>query len=206
MRLTWMGHACFLLETSGYQLLLDPFAEVPGLQDVHTEADLVLCSHDHFDHHYLEGVTVRSGAQNPFAVETVDTFHDEKQGAMRGKNTVHILRAEGLTVVHLGDLGHRLTEEQAAPLHHCDVLLLPIGGTYTIDAALAAETVRQLQPRVVVPMHYRSEKFGFSNLGVAEPFVVVLPEWTARRHEESTLELTAEMAPRIALLKPLLSV
>ncbi len=203
MRLTWLGHACFMLESAGYRLILDPFTRVPGLKDVHTEADRVLCSHDHYDHHYLAGVTMRSGGQCPFTVDTVATFHDDKEGALRGENTVHILRAEGLTVVHLGDLGHRLTEKQAAPLRHCDVLLLPVGGTYTIDAALAAETVRQLQPRVVVPMHYRSETFGFENIGGVEPFIKALPEWSVRRYEDSALALTAEMPSYIALLQPL---
>ncbi len=206
MRLTWLGHASFMLESEGYQLVLDPFADVPGLKNVHIEADQVLCSHNHYDHHYLKGVTVRSGGQCPFAVDTVATFHDEKMGALRGENTVHILCAEGLRVVHLGDLGHRLTEAQAAPLHHCDVLLLPVGGTYTIDSVLAAETVQQLQPRVVIPMHYRSEQFGFAKLGGVEPFIKMLQTWPVRRYEESTLTLTTEMTPQIALLKPLLNV
>lgn len=203
MKLTWLGHACFMLESAGYRLVLDPFAQVPGLQDVHTAAEKVLCSHEHFDHHYLAGVTVHDGGPNPFQVETMDTFHDEKSGALRGMNTVHILRAEGLTVVHLGDLGHRLAEAQAAPLRHCDVLLLPVGGTYTIDATLAAETVRQLEPRVVVPMHYRSETFGFEDIAGVKPFIAALPEWPVQRDLGSTLELTAGMKQYIALLKPL---
>lgn len=206
MKVTWLGHACFMLESEGYQVVLDPFTRVPGLKDVHTKADLVLCSHEHYDHHYLEGVTMRTGGKNPFTVETVDTFHDAKEGALRGKNTVHLLRTEGLTAVHLGDLGHRLTETQAAPLRHCDVLLIPVGGTYTMDGALAAETVQQLQPRVVVPMHYRSATFGFDNIDGVEPFIKALPTWSVRRYEESSLDLTADTETQIALLKPQLHV
>ncbi len=206
MKLTWLGHACFMLESKENRLVLDPFAGVPGLRDVDTEAEQVLCSHDHFDHHYLAGVKLHEGGASPFAVSTVATFHDAQGGALRGSNTVHILSAERCTVVHLGDLGHRLTEAQAEPLRNCDVLLLPVGGTYTIDAEQAAETVRQLQPRVVIPMHYRAGAVGFANLGGVEPLAAALPDWDVRRYAGSSLDVTAETDAQIALLQPLCKV
>ena len=90
MRITWLGHACFMVEYEGYRVVIDPFRDVPGFADVSAEADMVLCSHGHFDHAHTDGVTLREGRENPFTVETVDTFHDEEGGALRGKNTVHI--------------------------------------------------------------------------------------------------------------------
>lgn len=202
MKLTWLGHACFALETEGYRVVLDPFAGVPGLPDTHTKANAVYCSHGHDDHHYLEGVTVQPEGQNPFIVETLDTFHDGQQGKLRGKNIIHSFTAEGLRVVHLGDLGHLLSEDQAAQLRNCDVLLLPVGGTYTIDGGQAAQTVAQLQPRLVVPMHYRSDRFGFAKLSTIEPFLQQVEGYPVERRTESTLEMHTDVEKKIILLTP----
>ncbi len=202
MKLTWMGHACFALEAEGYRVVLDPFAGVTGLPDIHTQANAVYCSHGHHDHRYLEGVTVHPNGKNPFTVETLDTFHDGQQGKLRGKNTVHIFTVEGLRVVHLGDLGHLLTEEQAARLRNCDVLLLPVGGTYTIDGGQAAQTVAQLQPRLVLPMHYRSDTFGFAALSTVEPFLQKVVGYPVERRTESSLEINTDVDKKIILLTP----
>ncbi len=135
MTITWMGHACFLLESGGYRVLLDPFKGVRGYPDTAARADAVYCSHGHFDHAYTDEVTLTAGGASPFTIREVDTFHDDQGGAARGSNTVRCLTAGGLTAVHLGDLGHQLTDEQAAAIGPCDALLIPMGGTYTLDAA-----------------------------------------------------------------------
>ena len=200
MRITWLGHACFMVEHEGYRVVLDPFSQVPGCRDTAAEAEEVLCSHGHFDHSYTDGVKLCKGKKSPFTVETVATCHDEKGGALRGENTVHLLRAAGLSVVHLGDLGHPLEEEQAAALRGCDVLLIPVGGTYTLDGAGAAEVVQQLQPRLVIPMHYRGEGFGFDNIDTVEPFLAHFPAKSVRRQTTDTLELTAQTPGGVAVL------
>lgn len=200
MRITWLGHACFMVEYEGYRVVIDPFCDVPGCRDTAVEADAVLCSHGHYDHAYIGGVALREGKDSPFTVETVDTCHDEKGGALRGENTVHCLRAGGLTVVHLGDLGHVLTGEQAQPLRGCDALLVPVGGTYTLNGDTAAQVVRQLQPRVVIPMHYRGEGFGFDNIETVEPFLAHFPAETVCRAGESHLELTADTPCGVTVL------
>ena len=200
MRITWLGHACFMVEHEDYRIILDPYCDVPGFHDISVEADAVLCSHGHYDHAYTDGVALRAGGENPFAVETVAACHDEKGGALRGQNTVHILRAAGLSVVHLGDLGHLLSEEQAAPLRGCDVLLIPVGGTYTVDGDTAAQIVCCLQPRVVIPMHYRSETFGFDNIDSVDAFLRHFPAETVHRTEENFLDLTAETPQQVAVL------
>ena len=113
---------------------------------------------------------------------------------------MHCLRAGGLSVVHLGDLGHLLSEEQAAALRGCDALLIPVGGTYTLDAAGAAAVVQQLQPRVVIPMHYRGESFGFDNIDTVEPFLAHFPAQSVRRLANDTLKLTAQTPQGVTVL------
>ena len=200
MRITWLGHACFMVEYEGYRVVIDPFRDVPGFADVSVEADMVLCSHGHFDHAHTDGVTLREGRANPFTVETVETFHDEEGGALRGKNTVHILRAGGLKVVHLGDLGHRLTREQAEKLWDCDVLMVPVGGTYTVDHAGAISAQAWLLPRVTIPMHYRGDDFGFDNIDTVDEFLNYFAPSDVCRYETNTLEVTADTRSQLALL------
>ncbi len=199
MRISWLGHACFMIESGGYRLLLDPYRDVPGCKNTAVTVDGVLCSHDHFDHAYCDELTLRQGTESPFVVSTVDTFHDEKEGALRGTNRIHILQAEGLKAVHLGDLGHPLSEAQAAPLRGCDVLMIPVGGFFTIDAAIAAETVAQLQPRVVIPMHYRGEGFGFDPIDTVESFLQRFAPQLVQRLESSTLEVTKDTPHQVAV-------
>ena len=192
MTISWLGHSCFLLNSGGFRLLLDPYHCVRGLPDVAAEADVVCCSHDHFDHAYLDQITCTAGKPSPFTVEEVQTFHDDQGGKLRGENTVRRFTAEGISVVHLGDLGHQLNSEQIAALTPCDVLLLPVGGTYTIDAAAAAELVRRLHPRLVLPMHFRRGEQGFPELTTLEDFLSRLPEQPVHRLTGETLDLTSK--------------
>ncbi|MBQ2062205.1 MAG: MBL fold metallo-hydrolase [Oscillospiraceae bacterium] len=175
MKITWHGHSCFCVESEGYRIVLDPYQRVKGYGPLHLTANEVLCSHEHFDHNYREAVTLEEGVPSPFTVDTVSTFHDDQDGRMRGSNTVYILRAEGQTVVHLGDLGHLLTADQVKELRRCDVLLLPVGGTYTVDAEHAKLVADALEPRIIVPMHYRRGTLGFENIGVLDDFLAMYP-------------------------------
>lgn len=109
MKLTWLGHACFLLEEDGYRIVLDPYTGVAGYPPLHIQAHAVFCSHGHFDHHATDCVELLPERESPFTVREVETFHDDRGGALRGTNTVRIFTAGGLSVAHLGDLGHQLT-------------------------------------------------------------------------------------------------
>ena len=171
MKIIWNGHSCFTVESREGTVVLDPYADgkVPGLPPLKLKADLVLCSHEHADHNSRQNVRL-SGAVCGVQVERIASWHDEVQGRKRGSNTIHVLTAEGLRVAHLGDLGCELTEEQCSALQNLDALMIPIGGHYTIDAEQAAETVSQLQPRVVIPMHYRGGSFGFDVIATADAF------------------------------------
>ena len=199
MKLTWHGHSCFALETAAGTLVLDPYLDhyVPGLSPLKLTAEQVLCSPGHGDPGAAQLVPL-SGRPAPFAVETLDTFHDPEQGALRGKNTVHILSAEGLRVAHLGDLGCMPTPEQIEALNGLDAVLIPIGGFYTIDAAQAKALVDEINPRVVVPMHYRSDSFGFDVLGTVEDYTALCNN--AVRYPGNSLELTADTPAQTAVL------
>lgn len=171
MKLTWYGHSCFLLETKEGSVVFDPYEPgyVPGLSLPPLEADLCLCSHDHGDHNYSAAVRL-SGCRPELKVGKFECFHDDKQGMMRGKNTMHLVEAEGRRVLHMGDLGHMPGAELLERLGHVDLLMIPVGGYYTIDAAQAAAVVRSLEPGLVVPMHYKGEGFGFEVLSTVEDF------------------------------------
>ena len=185
MKITWHGHSCFCVESEGYRIVLDPYQRVKGYEPLHLTANEVLCSHDHFDHNCREAVTLETGVPSPFTVDTVAAFHDDQGGRMRGKNTVYILRAEGQTVVHLGDLGDLLTADQIKELRRCDVLLLPVGGTYTVDAQRAKMVADALEPRIIVPMHYRRGALGFENLGTLEDFLSQYPSEQVKLLDEN---------------------
>ncbi|MGI6603925.1 MAG: MBL fold metallo-hydrolase [bacterium] len=201
MKIRWCGHACFLLTTdSGLKILTDPFDETVGYPQPAVAVDVVTVSHDHFDHnavqlvpgtpkvvsgvgeHELEGVTITGLA----------TYHDEVQGAKRGENTVFTIAADGLRIVHLGDLGHTLNASQIMALRPVNVLLVPVGGHFTIDAQQAKEVVEALNPNVVIPMHFKTEALDFAIVGV-EPFLELMGG--GERLHSTTLELTARDLP-----------
>ena len=129
----WLGHACFKVEKGAYSVVLDPYApgSVPGLPDIRTDANLVLCSHGHSDHGCAEAVALRPAQDCPFSVTKIETFHDACGGAQRGPNTIHVLEADGMRIAHFGDLGCALTDAQANALQGVDVALIPVGGFYT---------------------------------------------------------------------------
>lgn len=203
MTITYLGHSCFRLEQDGYSLLIDPYCQVPGLPDIAGEADAVYCSHQHFDHNFTQQLHLTGRQGLPFSVRTVDVFHDDRGGTLRGPNRIHIFTAGGVTAAHLGDLGHQLTEEQAAAIGSLDALLIPIGGTYTVDPTGAEAVAEQLKPRVVVPMHYRIGEIGLPVLCQVEDFLALRPAGEIRRYDRdgiSSLTLTADTPAQTAVL------
>jgi L-ascorbate metabolism protein UlaG (beta-lactamase superfamily) len=191
MKLTWLGHACFLAEQDGYRILLDPYTGVEGYPPLKEQAlrvHKILCSHGHFDHNAADQAElVPFDGPCPFAVRTVETFHDGQGGALRGNNTVHILSAGGVTVAHMGDLGHQLSREQIAAIGPVDLVMIPVGGTYTVDAKDAKAVCQALVPGCVVPMHYRHAPYGLPNVAGVEDFLALWPE--VRRLEGASLEV-----------------
>ena len=172
MRLTWLGHSCFKAESGGYTIVLDPYEDgsVPGCAPVRESADQVLCSHEHFDHNFRDGVTLKKSGATPIKVDTILTYHDDKKGILRGSDKIHILDDGQVKVAHMGDLGCELEPEQVEKLKGLDAVLIPVGGYYTIDALQAKKLIDQIKPRVTIPMHYRGEEFGFDVLGTVEDY------------------------------------
>lgn len=171
MKITWLGHSCFKIETKNETIILDPYEDgyVDGLKPLRDHANLVLCSHEHGDHNARNVITL-DPKPIQCSITTLSTFHDDQQGALRGPNTIHIIDDGNYKVAHLGDLGCSLTEEESKLLHNMDVVLIPVGGHYTIDAKQARDIISQIHPKITIPMHYRSDDFGFSVLQTVDQF------------------------------------
>ena len=195
MKLTWLGHSCFLLEQDGYRVVTDPYTGVEGYPPLAVSAHGVYCSHHHFDHDAVDAVTLLPAAESaPFTVREVETCHDECGGALRGSNTVRVFTAGGVSVAHLGDLGHRLTAEQVAAIGHVDAVLVPVGGVYTVDAEGAKAVCDALNARCVIPMHYRHAPYGLGNVAGVEAFLRLWPEDGVHRLPGASFEVTADTA------------
>ncbi|MFZ5989959.1 MAG: MBL fold metallo-hydrolase [Bacillota bacterium] len=174
MKIKWFGHACFLITSeSGIKIVTDPFDSTVGYKVHELEADIVSTSHDHFDHNNIDAVKAAmhvkgSGKINIKGIEItgVATFHDEYEGEKRGRNTVFKFRVDGLNICHLGDLGHILTRDQLREIGDVDVLLVPVGGTYTIDFRGAVEVMKLIKPVVTIPMHFKTPALKFDIDGV----------------------------------------
>lgn len=206
MTITWQGHSCFLLEQDGFRIVTDPYTGVPGYPPLELEAHEVYCSHGHFDHNYTDAVRLLPKADSPFTVEEVASFHDEKAGALRGGNTIRVFSACGVRVCHLGDLGHPLSKQQLAAIGKCDVALVPVGGTYTVDAAGAKAVCDGLNPRCVVPMHYRHAPYGLETVTGVEDFLRLWPSAAVQRLPGNSFtylpkEGGGECAPTVLVLK-----
>ena len=190
MKLTWLGHACFLLEADGYRIVTDPYTGVPGYPSLSVSAHAVFCSHGHFDHNAVDRVTLLPHRDSPFTVREIASFHDDRGGTLRGGNTIRVFTADGISVAHLGDLGHPLSAEQLAAIGPVDAALVPVGGVYTLDAAGAKSVCDALKPRCVLPMHYRHAPYGLAEVGGVEPFLALWPQAEVHRLSGPSIELT----------------
>jgi L-ascorbate metabolism protein UlaG (beta-lactamase superfamily) len=164
MEITWLGHACFQLRGKSATVITDPFTSQQGNATQLGKASIVTISHNHPGHNNIIGVNgnpraVRSPGEyeiNDVLITGVAAYHDSKRGQERGKNTIYIIHIDDIAICHLGDLGHPLQEEQLEEVADADILLVPIGGGSTINATQAAELISQVEPRIVVPMHYNA--------------------------------------------------
>lgn len=197
MKLTWHGHACFRLECEDGIVVFDPFEDgsVPGLNNLDLQAHLVLCSHEHHDHN-ARHTTSLIGGNHSIHYSSIPSFHDDKQGTLRGNNLIHVIETEHQKIVHLGDLGHIPADLEA--IQHCDVLMIPVGGHYTIDAKTAKQIIDLIEPRIVIPMHYRTEDFGFDVISHLDDFTNLCKEITY--HPTNTLIITPSTPKQIAVL------
>ncbi len=170
MQYTWLGHSTFLITNdAGGKLVTDPADERTLSALPRTAADVITVSHRHHDHcaaERIEGAPIvkescASETLAGFSIRGFSTFHDEERGAKRGPNTIFLIEADGQRIVHCGDLGHMPDADTIAAIRGCDVLLLPVGGVYTVDGKAAWEIVRRVMPKTVVPMHFQTPDLGF---------------------------------------------
>jgi len=208
VRIKWLGHSAFLLTAAdGTSVITDPY--VPSSFNgaikhgpIRETADAVTVSHHHQDH---DGVSLLSGKPKVFdgkgtfkagsiSISGFETFHDANKGAGRGRNTVFVLEADGLRVCHCGDLGHVLTAEQTAAIGKVDFLLVPVGGTFTVDAAAAHEVAGQLAARVTIPMHYKTDKLGFDIAGIDD---FIRGRANVKRVGAAEVEVSADKLPSV---------
>jgi L-ascorbate metabolism protein UlaG (beta-lactamase superfamily) len=162
MEISWLGHSCFQLRGKNVTLITDPFSPQLGHSLGKISAPIVTISHNHLGHNYVEGIggdprIVRGPGEYEISdvlITGVASYHDDKHGQELGRNTIYIIHMDDLVICHLGDLGHILQEEQLEEVADADMLLVPIGGQHTINAAQAAEVISQVEPHIVIPMHY----------------------------------------------------
>ncbi|MDD4689377.1 MAG: MBL fold metallo-hydrolase [Eubacteriales bacterium] len=173
MKITYLGHSCFKVESGDCSIILDPYknGKVPGLGNLNEKANIVLCSHGHDDHNAKELIKKIDYVSSPFQVDYITAYHDESKGQKRGETKVYSINAEGYTIVHMGDIGCMLDAKQIEKIYAPDVLMIPVGGVYTVDADEAFEIVKALNPKTVIPMHYRKENVGFEEIATSEEFL-----------------------------------
>jgi len=167
MEITWLGHSCFLLKGKEKTIITDPCHPDLGYSLNEPDADIVTVSHSHRGHCYVEGIAGEPRQiRSPGEYEIGGTFiagiacsHDDKKGEIRGKNTIYVIEMDGITLCHLGDLGHHLDSRLIEEIGDVGVLFLPVGEVSTVAVDTATEIIRQLEPPIVIPMHYKTEAF-----------------------------------------------
>ena len=179
LQIRWHGHACFEV-TNTVTLVTDPHdGKSIGIPAPSVEGDIVLVSHDHYDHNKVKSVEkegtriVTDGRKRTLSnieIKGFDSFHDEAEGSKRGNNIIFKFNADGINFCHLGDLGHDLDEETISEIGDVDILFIPVGGTYTIDAEQAWDLANKIKPRIIVPMHYKIEGLSLPITGI-DPFL-----------------------------------
>ena len=164
MNINWHGQSCFRLESKGISILIDPFSKVIGLRPPRLNDNIILVTHDHPDHNNVgdaspESFIVRGPGEyekSGVYVQGIQSFHDNNGGRERGLNTIYAIKFDEIRLCHLGDLGQfELTDEQIETIGDVDILFIPVGGTYTIDGAKAAQIVKEIEPKIIIPMHYK---------------------------------------------------
>ena len=176
MKIEWFGHSCFRINDS---LVIDPYknGSVPGYAPLFLTADKVICTHEHADHSGRECVQL-SGNECELSIREVASWHDDQNGALRGANTIFVIEVDGEKLVHLGDLGHFPNDEQLAAISNADYLLIPVGGHYTIDGAMAAKICEAAQPKQIIPMHYRWGEHGYAEISTIDEFLTEIKKTT----------------------------
>lgn len=169
MKIQWLGHSCFKINENGLTIVTDPYNNYIGYTLEKQSADVITVSHSHKDHSAIEYITnnpkiinkMGSYDINGVKISTVHTYHDNNNGALRGDNLIFIYDFNGIRVCHMGDIGQDFNPSIIKNINNIDILLIPVGGVYTIDYNMAKKYVDGIKPKVVIPMHYKRDKLSF---------------------------------------------
>jgi L-ascorbate metabolism protein UlaG (beta-lactamase superfamily) len=207
MKVKWFGHASFLITSDdGTKIITDPYK--PGAfgleyRPIQETADIVTVSHDHDDHNNADGIPGNpqivkgAGKHQAKGIEFIGvaSCHDECGGKERGDNTIFTFKIDDMNVCHLGDLGRPLTDKEVSEIGKVDVIMIPVGGSFTIDAAGADKVISQLEPKVVIPMHFQTERCPNFPVATVGPFLK--DKKNARKVDGSSIDLTKNDLPSI---------
>lgn len=203
-KITWAGQSCFQISVTASRdnasdIVIDPFDEKIGLKMPGFNADILLVSHGHADHNNVKGVkgspflidSPGEYEKNGVFVQGIDSFHDDVEGKERGHNTIFVIEAEDMRFCHLGDFGQKqLTDEQMDKIGHVDILMIPVGGTFTISSSEAAKVIGQIEPKMVIPMHYALPKLKIELDGV-EVFLRAMGKKDVVPQDKLTIKVSA---------------
>lgn len=204
MKLQWIGHACFRIEASdGTVLIIDPYDESVPYKPPEGPADIVLSTHDHFDHNAVNRIkgnpkVIRGVGEwevKGIRIRGIPAYHDEKGGKERGRITIYRISVDGVELVHFGDLGHVISAEQQKPLQEVEVALIPVGGYYTIGPREALETIRLLPNlKVIIPMHFKTDPIKDWPIEPVDEFLAIV-DFPVKRIGSSEVEITKGKLP-----------
>jgi len=202
IKIRWHGHACFEISDNA-TIVTDPHdGSSIGIKPPNVKADIVLVTHDHYDHNKVKVVekegtrVIRGGNENidGVEIESFKAYHDKEKGAKRGEVAIFKFTVDGITFCHVGDLGHVIDDEMAGKIGHVDILFIPVGGTFTVDADEAIEVCKKINPKVIIPMHY---KIGGLSLPIerVEPFLENAGKNYEIRHVANEIEIEKDDLP-----------
>ncbi len=199
----WFGHAFFLISDNKVKIAIDPFDNNVGYPMPDISADILLMSHGHFDHNNASAVKGNPtqitgyGKKSAKGIDFmgVKTFHDENQGKERGENSIFVWQMEGVRFAHCGDLGHLLSDQQIKEIGSVDVLMIPVGGFYTIDSKVATQNIEKLKPKVVIPMHYKQPFMG-DNFPIDKVEVFLQGKKNVQKMGKNALVLSKDKLPK----------
>lgn len=210
MRIEWIGHACFKLTAQdGTTVITDPYDESVGIDMIELKADLITMSHEHHDHNETSMIVgdpvIARGPQlasvGSVTARAVNSWHDDAQGKLRGFNTVRIFNMDGLKIVHMGDQGCMPSEDVLEAIEDADVMMIPVGGTYTVDAAGAKAIIERAKPRCVIPMHVKTAHCPYP-IAKVDAFLAVMGAQGAV--PVAKLDITKDTVPQgVVLMQPL---
>jgi L-ascorbate metabolism protein UlaG (beta-lactamase superfamily) len=207
MKIKWLGHAAFLITSEeGIKVVTDPFELGTfgiNYRKIEDSADIVVVSHEHPDHNYVKGVpgnpqVIRgAGVHQAKGIEFtgIASYHDDSGGSQRGTNNIFCFTVNGMRLCHLGDLGHTLSDHQLSAIGGVDILLTPMAGNFTLDATGAHRAIDQVQPKVVIPMHYKTDKCPDFPVSDVEPFLA--GKANVKRMDTSEVEFKSGQLPAV---------